>query len=325
MRFQNTTSRFLLASALVCPLLAGCLPVEKSEDDTSVKLQLGDGGGFTISTDGAGEPAALSPSETKTVKGSGKVISASPKLGSFSSITFSAGDQLEITQGKTPSLTIEAEDNILPLLETTVRDGTLILHWKPLAGTASSSSSVTVNGKTIIIPGGAKNISVQNGRVTVDGVDIKDKSLITVEPQKPIVYRLTVPDLDKVTASHKGQITCKSFQTKALELRTSGSTRISFSRLEAEDVEARVSGSGRIALTGNAAQQDIKVSGSGSVDASQLVGKTARINVSGSGGAKTAVTATLDVKISGSGNVTYTGSPKITKSITGSGKLTKAE
>lgn len=325
MCFQNATSRLLLTSALICPLAAGCLPVEKSEDDTSIKLQLTDGGGFEISTDGAGKPATLSTPVTKTVKGSGKVISASPKLKSFSSITFSAGDQLEITQGKTSSLTIEAEDNILPLLETTIRDTTLILHWKPLAGTASASSSITVNGKTIIIPGGAKNISVQDGKVTVNGVDIKDQALITVEPQEPVVYRLTVPDLDKITATHNGRITCKSFQSKALVLAVDGSARFSFSKLETEDIKASVSGSGRIALAGQVGQQDIQVSGSGSVDASQLAGKTARISVTGSGNARMAVTATLDVEISGSGKVSYSGSPKITRSITGSGQLTKSD
>jgi len=259
------------------------------------------------------------------VRGSGKVISVTSKLEPFSVIEINAGDQLEITQGSARTLTIEAEDNLQPFLKTTVSDGKLRLNWKPLVGTASSSSSITVNGKRIIVPGGVQNLSIVNGQVTINGVNIEDTSLTIIEPQKPIVYRLTVPDLDRVTASQNVRVTCQKLQTNSLGLNVSGGGRMSFSGLTAANVEARVSGSGRIALTGGAGRQDIRVSGSGLVDTSRLAGTVARIRVSGSGDVRTAATATLDVSISGSGKVTYTGSPKITRKITGSGKLIRSE
>jgi len=258
------------------------------------------------------------------IQGSGKVITITKQLEPFRSIEIHAGDQLEIIQGRGNTLTIEAEDNIQPLLQTTVDGGRLRLNWKTPAGTSLSSRVITVNGRKIIFPGGVKNISIINGQVTVNGVNINDSSLTSIQPRKRIAYRLTVLDLDQVTASQTVRVTCQSLQTQSLGLTVSGSSQISFSKLQAKMVEARVSGSGQISLIGQAPQQAFRVSGSGLVDARRLAGKAARIKVTGSGDVKTAVTESLDVNISGSGDVTYSGSPKIVRKISGSGKLIKS-
>lgn len=58
-------------------------------------------------------------------RGSGNVISESRTVSDFSAVTFAGIGDMTVIQGETESLVIEAEDNILPLIEVEVRDGTL--------------------------------------------------------------------------------------------------------------------------------------------------------------------------------------------------------
>ncbi len=61
------------------------------------------------------------------VRGSGIVKSESRKVGGFSSISFKSVGKVKVQQTGKESLTIRAEDNILPLLESRVADKVLYL------------------------------------------------------------------------------------------------------------------------------------------------------------------------------------------------------
>ena len=64
------------------------------------------------------------------ISGSGNVISEERKVEGFNSISVSAGINLFIEQGDSETLKIEAEDNVVPLLITEVRNGRLEIHYK---------------------------------------------------------------------------------------------------------------------------------------------------------------------------------------------------
>jgi len=68
----------------------------------------------------------------KGISGSGNIISEERKVEGFSGILVSAGINLFISQGSIESLKIEAEDNIIPLLITEVKNGKLEIHYKHL-------------------------------------------------------------------------------------------------------------------------------------------------------------------------------------------------
>jgi hypothetical protein len=61
------------------------------------------------------------------VQGSGNIVTESRPVTNFDKISLSGAGDLNITQGDTESLTIEADDNLLPYIETTVQNGTLII------------------------------------------------------------------------------------------------------------------------------------------------------------------------------------------------------
>lgn len=74
--------------------------------------------GAGISFDGGGEA------------GSGKVISQTREVHTFSTISISYPAEVLIQQGKTELVKLEAEDNLIPQLSTEVRDGKLYINNK---------------------------------------------------------------------------------------------------------------------------------------------------------------------------------------------------
>jgi Putative auto-transporter adhesin, head GIN domain len=65
------------------------------------------------------------------VRGSGRVVQESRPIQGVRAIEVSGSGRLEYVLDVAESLTVEAEDNILPLLSSEVRDGTLVLGPKP--------------------------------------------------------------------------------------------------------------------------------------------------------------------------------------------------
>jgi len=64
------------------------------------------------------------------VRGSGNVETEERTVSGFSGIDLSGSGEVTVTQGEVESLTIEAEDNLIPLIETEVRNGTLVIGPK---------------------------------------------------------------------------------------------------------------------------------------------------------------------------------------------------
>src|SRR5262245_29059811 len=65
-----------------------------------------------------------------TVTGSGVVKSESREIEPVESVALSGIGELTVTQGDAVKLTVEAEDNILPLIETKTANGKLTLGLK---------------------------------------------------------------------------------------------------------------------------------------------------------------------------------------------------
>jgi hypothetical protein len=89
--------RFLTAGALAATLLSGCI---------------------VIDLNGCG---------WETVKGSGKVVSETRQIADVNAIKLEGQGKITITRGETPSLEIRSDDNIIPHIETTVRNKKLTI------------------------------------------------------------------------------------------------------------------------------------------------------------------------------------------------------
>jgi len=78
------------------------------------------------------------------ISGSGNVIREERKVEGFKGISASSGLNLFIKQGSNESLIIEAEDNIMPLIITEVKNDVLEIHYKLFSWGLSLTKPVNV-------------------------------------------------------------------------------------------------------------------------------------------------------------------------------------
>lgn len=91
--------------------------------------------------------------------------------------------------------------------------------------------------------------------------------------------------------------------------------------MDARIVNAVVSGSGNIFFSGIVRDAILTISGSGKIDAGNLLVRNCDVKISGSGDVWTDVDHYLKVVILGSGNVYYMGSPLLETEVSGSGSV----
>ncbi|HEY2518012.1 MAG TPA: head GIN domain-containing protein [Polyangiaceae bacterium] len=199
---------------------------------------------------------SLSACHQDGTSGSGHLKTDTRDVANFSQVDFDAFGTLTVTQGATESLTIQADDNLLPQLTSKVANGKL---------------SLGVEGN--------------------------------VRPSEGMRYTLVVKNLAELDVSGAGSVTVTGLKTDALRV--------------------RLSGAGSVKISGQAASENIALSGVGSFDGKDFATKTAKVAVSGAGSAEIRASDTLDANISGVGNLDYFGDPKVTKSISGVGAIAK--
>jgi hypothetical protein len=137
---------------------------------------------------------------------------------------------------------------------------------------------------------------------------------------------VTMPEVESLNVSGSGDIVAETpINADELELKVSGSGTIDISELKGDEIGAAISGSGDIKLAGSADEMELRISGSGSVYADGLKLSECGIKISGSGSCKIDVTGELDASISGSGRVTYYGNPQIDARVSGSGRVRKGD
>ncbi len=137
-----------------------------------------------------------------------------------------------------------------------------------------------------------------------------------------IKIKITVKELNAVSLSGSGSINFNTpLKTDEMELRLSGSGKISCPELTASELEIGLSGSGNVNVGGKLeGELEVSISGSANVDCSNLQAKEVKVKISGSGDVKVWATEELVSNISGSGSVYYKGKPLVEANTSGSGK-----
>ena len=153
--------------------------------------------------------------EPNTV-GSGRFISESRPVQSVTRVVASAGLRVRVTPSAGASLDITAEDNILPLVDSTERDGTLTLSWKAGAGGIS-----------------AHGVEIRVGTSGLRGVDASSGSQIDVSG---------IAGNDFSVQLSGGAQWTGAGSVERLDLNASGGSRITAPTLTAQTVAAKLSG-----------------------------------------------------------------------------------
>lgn len=123
----------------------------------------------------------------------------------------------------------------------------------------------------------------------------------------------------KLTGS--GNLYTRFISTEELIVIHTGSGNAEIGRSECDDTDFTITGSGDLSISGNATGGTTRVTGSGNVEAADLILTTANATITGSGNIYTHVVNSLNAVISGSGNIYLRGNPTVNQSISGSGRV----
>ncbi len=84
------------------------------------------------------------------IRGSGRVKTETRTISSFDGVSVCCGMRLSLTQGQQESLEIEAEDNILPEIVSTVEGGILTIRFKDRTGGMSISATKPIVVRVVV-------------------------------------------------------------------------------------------------------------------------------------------------------------------------------
>lgn len=145
--------------------------------------------------------------------------------------------------------------------------------------------------------------------------------LLSLKSFEPYDVYITVKEIEEITLTGKGKLTSKDvIKGNRLALNVSGSGTVDFA-VDVEKLISNIAGTANYHLKGNASEQEIRISGTGTYQGFKLLGDRADIDIRGFGNVQVNIQDSLDVSISGKGDVTYMGQPKITQKIRGIGKV----
>jgi hypothetical protein len=177
-------------------------------------------------------------SSSERVKGSGNVISENRTVSDFDSVALAGSGHLELEQNGTESLSISADDNILPLLTSEVRGHQLVLRVK--SGYNLSPS------KPIVFKVGSKSLK----GISCAGDTTSDlKGLHTEEL--------------KLEIAGSGDMSAEGSADRQ-EVSIAGSGKYLGGGLKSRDAKISIAGSGDAVLTVSDSL-DVNIAGSGSI------------------------------------------------------------
>jgi hypothetical protein len=232
------------------------------------------------------------------IQGNGRIATETRTIGDFERISSSGNFIVDVQLSNEPALSIEADENLLSYIRTSIQGNTLVLE--------------TRNNKCLR--------SREAIRIYVDATSIERLKL---SGSGEIYCGDILNQVLDIDLSGSGTIETPDLDVNELDINLSGSGDIICENADVNFVNANISGSGKIVLEGNANTSDFDISGSGDIRAIDLISEKCYARITGSGQIFTTVLDELEVIISGSGNVYYSGNPEIEVSITGSGKLRK--
>jgi len=197
--------------------------------------------------------------QVDAVEGSGNVTRETRSVGKFSSIENTIAAEVQVSFGEAESVVVEAEDNLLPYIETEVKGRTLTIHTKPntsIASTRPVRIQVTIQSLE------SANLS-SSGSIGIDNV-VAEKLSLDLSSSGTIMATGAVDELT-VTLNSSGTIACKDLQARSASVTNNSSGNVTVFVRDSLDIT--LTGSGSVVYGGDPANVNQSVTGSGRVEA----------------------------------------------------------
>jgi hypothetical protein len=214
-----------------------------------------------------------------TVSGSGKEVDVARAVAPFSRLRLDSSVDVHAHPGATPAVSVHADDNIEPLVETSVDGDTLVVRMKSGAGyrthhkvvvdvtfTALSGAQQRGSGDLHIarLAGPRFESSIAgSGDLRIDDAKLGAFALSVAGSGDAVIAGTA--DEARLAVAGSGDIDARKLVAKKVSVSISGSGDAHVHATEA--IEAKVAGSGDIRYAGHPRDVTRHVSGSGSVEA----------------------------------------------------------
>jgi Putative auto-transporter adhesin, head GIN domain len=216
--------------------------------------------------------------DANTISGSGKMVDAARKVGAFSVLRLDSSVDVHARQGATPGVTVHADDNIEPLIETVVDGDTLIVRLRKNVS-FRTNHDITVDvvfaSLTAAQQHGSGNLHIDRLSGPKFESSIAGSGDLQIDSAQLGSFALSVAGSGDVAISGSadearfgvagsGDINARNFTAKRVSVSISGSGDAHVNATEA--IDAKVAGSGDVTYSGHPHDVSRRVSGSGSIE-----------------------------------------------------------
>ena len=211
----------------------------------------------------------------KTIHGNGNVSSEQRNSNSTDKIKSYGSFDVVIIQGSTPSVKVEADENLLPYIVTENKDGALVIRAKEHYNLSSDNKilvTVTTDKLSLLEIAGSGNVSGQGKFTGSEHLEI------SVAGTGNVKLDINTPEINSEIAG-TGSITL-SGETKDSKIDIAGVGDYYAENLMSENVEISIAGSGNAKVYAES-NLDIHIAGSG--DVSYRGNATVKQDIAGSG------------------------------------------
>jgi hypothetical protein len=219
---------------------------------------------------------AASGCTTQGATGSGNVVNQSRDAGTFNQIDLNGAGEIIITQGNTESITVEAEDNLMPYIKTSVNNNKLSISFDngmpvPTKSvkfhiTVKDLSSINISGSGKII---SNNLNVNNLAINVNGAADGNLSNFNAQTLKikisgagKMTIAGTVND-QTIDISGAGDYSANSLSSKTTSISINGGGKATVRVSNA--LNATINGGGQISYIGSP-QVTQQINGAGNIN-----------------------------------------------------------
>ncbi|HWJ94776.1 MAG TPA: head GIN domain-containing protein [Telluria sp.] len=238
---------------------------------------------------------------SNTVVGNGTPARDERAVLNLSSVDAGGALHVEVRVGQAPSLVVEADSNLLPLIRTEASGDKLRIYTD---GSYRTNNLVRV---IYTVPQLNEVKAHGSGRIAVSGLN---GGPLKVRQSGSGAVELSgdVSSLD-AQSSGSGRMDGERLTARSANLAASGSGRMSFGQIRGDFANISVSGAGSVFAAGSVRTLTARVSGSGSANLERLASEQADLGTSGAGGITANVTGALVAQGSGAGGIRVYGRP----------------
>ena len=240
-------------------------------------------------------------SGNSTVRGDGQYTTENRTVGAIDRLELQGSVQMEVRVGAAPSLRVEADGNLLPLVRTDTVDGTLTV-W--LASGFHSDTPVRV---LLTTPQLTQIHASGSGRLTVSGLHGAPLR-VELDGSRKTVLAGTVGPLS-IRQQGSGGIDATALVSGSTDAGVFGSGRLELGQVVGQQLRLEMQGSGGVRASGTVQAVRVSMHGSGSAELIGLRSQTADLQTQGSGDMVVTVLGTLLADSNGSGHITVHGEP----------------